>query len=301
MIINHTNKKKSSSNFTLNCDKEQTRRKQYAQLIINNHYDYLQKLRGMINLETPSANNKRRAINQKFIINQDIKSGQAIISSLIYTITDLHDDTELRNLLKHNRRRIKPKRTGGYPKRKVLLLAEVKDIKNTLKAMRDHGFAPNLLITINPPVLEGESTAKRKQRIGRIISTLGTILKRQKLAHYGLSIYEQPKNGELHAHHAIYVPPDAIQSIKKWIEKKGIWDDANTGKRYNETIHCCPYIKGIHDSYLTKEAQYPCPPDQWRSSKLNRFRPRCGNAFRGKRIHKTKGLINLINNQAVKT
>ena len=301
MIANPTNKKKLPSYLTLYCGKKQSRIMQYAPFIINSHYDYLQNLRSMFNHGTPSANKNIAIVNQKSVINQGIKVDQSIITGLIHTIIDLHDHTELRNLLKHNRRRIKPKRTGGYPKRKVLLLAEVKDIKNTLKAMRDHGFAPNLLITINPPVLEGESTAKRKQRIGRIISTLGTILKRQKLAHYGLSIYEQPKNGELHAHHAIYVPPDAIQSIKKWIEKKGIWDDANTSKRYNESIHCCPYIKGIHDSYLTKEAQYPCPPDQWRSSKLNRFRPRGGNAFRGKRIHKTKGLINLINNQTVKS
>ena len=61
----------------------------------------------------------------------------------------------------------KPKRKkcrrkqGGYPKRSVLLRGEIRNIRNTLKLLRDKGVGPNNLISISLSEIVGETDAAR--------------------------------------------------------------------------------------------------------------------------------------------
>ena len=180
-------------------------------------------------------------------------------------------------------RQKKPKGSGGYPTRSILLNNEVKLLKNSLKLLRDHSLGPNYLISINPPLIEGEIDRDRKRRITREINYIGIIFQRHKTSWYGITVFEKPKGGLLHAHHAVYIPTVILPKIRDWITKKGIWQSKITKPRFNTAYHTCPYNAVRHDSYITKEAQYPCDPKDWIPLPANRFRPRSGEYFRGKR------------------
>ena len=190
--------------------------------------------------------------------------------------------------------RRKHKKKGGYPTRSVLLPKEVRQIRNMLKLLRDHGVGPNVLISVNLPVIDGETDAHRKHRIGKRIAYVRRILERKDCQWFGFTIYEYPKDGTLHAHHSVYVPKHVLPLVQKWIAGVGIWDNTPTGERHGYDVHGCPYDRFRHDSYLVKEAQLPCPPSEWKKSALNRFRPRAGRPLRGKRLQITADVWNIL-------
>ena len=53
------------------------------------------------------------------------------------------------------------RKQGGYPKRSVLLRGEIRNIRNTLKLLRDKGVGPNNLISISLSEIVGETDADR--------------------------------------------------------------------------------------------------------------------------------------------
>ena len=114
----------------------------------------------------------------------------------------------------------KPKRKkcrrkqGGYPKRSVLLRGEIRNIRNTLKLLRDKGVGPNNLISISLSEIVGETDAARKRRITEKINYIGTICRRHGVPWVGITVYEKPKGGLLHAHHAVYLKAKILPFIK---------------------------------------------------------------------------------------
>jgi len=190
--------------------------------------------------------------------------------------------------------RRKRKKKGGYPKRSVLLTEEVRQVRNMLKLLRDNGVGPNVLISVNLPVIDGETDADRKHRIGKRLDYVRVILKRKNCPWFGFTIYEYPKDGTLHAHHSVYVPKHVLPYVQNWIAGVGTWDTTPTGERHGYSVHGCTYNRLRHDSYLVKESQLPCPPSEWKKSALNRFRPRSGRPLRGKRIHTSADLRKLL-------
>lgn len=194
----------------------------------------------------------------------------------------------------------KAKKKGGYPTRCVLLRKEADTVQHTLKVMNDHGVRPNFFLSINPVVIEGEPIAKRKKRISTNISKVGTKLKQLGKKHtgtpyewHGVTTYESPINGTLHAHHAVHVPRKAIPDFKKWIASQGVWNNSNGRQKSGHEFHGSPF-RPHHSSYMTKERQGRCHPSKWRPSAANQFRPQSGKAFRGKRYHFTKAIIEFL-------
>ena len=194
----------------------------------------------------------------------------------------------------------KPKRKkgrrkqGGYPKRSVLLRGEIRNIRNTLKLLRDKGVGPNNLISISLSEIVGETDAARKRRTTEKINYIGTICRRHGVPWVGITIYEKPKGGLLHAHHAVYLPQKVLPFIKRWLSKFGTWENDTYGIRHGEEFHRCRYVPSRHDSYITKESQYPCEPQNWLKVPTNPFRPRSGESFRGKRWHMTEAVLRLL-------
>ena len=186
------------------------------------------------------------------------------------------------------------RKQGGYPKRSVLLRGETRNIRNTLKLLRDKGVGPNNLISICLSEIVGETDAARKRRTTEKINYIGTICRRHGVPWVGITIYEKPKGGLLHAHHAVYLKAKILPFIKRWLSKFGTWENDTQATRHGEEFHRCRYIPSRHDSYITKESQYPCEPKNWLKGPTNPFRPRSGECFRGKRWHMTEAVIGQI-------
>ena len=179
-------------------------------------------------------------------------------------------------------------------KRSVLLRGEIRNIRNTLKLLRDKGVGPNNLISISLSEIVGETDAARKRRTSAIINYIGILCHRHGVPWIGITIYEKPKDGLLHAHHTVYLPQKVLPFIKRWLSKFGTWENDTHGIRHGEEFHRCRYVPSRHDSYITKESQYPCEPKNWLKVPTNPFRPRNGDYFRGKRWHMTEAVIGQI-------
>ena len=160
--------------------------------------------------------------------------------------------------------------------------------------MYDHGVRPNWFISINPPEVAGQTPEKRKAQIQREISGLAKIFKYRGLDYFALSHWEFPIDRPLHCHLAVHIPKTLLKSVRRWIERDGIWDDKATGERHGARRHARPYDRDLHLSYSSKERRYPCEPAKWKQTEMNRFRPRAGRPFRGRRLGMSKALKALL-------
>lgn len=199
---------------------------------------------------------------------------------------------------KASKKRRKGKRkTGGYPMHRVMLRQKAREVRHALKVMQDYGKRPNLFLSINLDPLEGETTAERKKRLGREVSKMGTIFTRQHQEFHCVTVFEYPRNGNLHCHLAVHVPRQVKPFLKKWILGKGLWDENDQSPKQGYEFHACPY-KPHHLSYMLKEGQWPCDPAEWKPTENDMFRRRSGNAFRGKRVHMPKATRLLLSKPA---
>ena len=208
-------------------------------------------------------------------------------------------DTSIVILPPPNKRRKdhkKNKRRGGYADRGTLSKKDRTHIDHYIKIITEMSRTSKWLITINPTEEVGETPQSRKARIRQCISYIGTLVRRKGHKPIFMSVYEWPKDGAMHAHVVIYIPQLAIDAVRQFITKNGIWEDVSSGERYGEVLHAIPFNPTRHRSYLSKERTYPCRPQEWKPTRLNQFRPRPGVRFRGKRVCPSNGLLELAKN-----
>jgi len=104
------------------------------------------------------------------------------------------------------------KNRGGWPNTACFSWDEVKKIDNAIHELSRGGCGPTHHITIMP--LTGNPSS-RKRTCSREIAHLGQALKRHGESHVGITIFENPPNADLHAHHLVFVPHDEYATVER--------------------------------------------------------------------------------------
>jgi len=254
-------------------------------------------IKGILFYETKQLPRKSSSLELKISeINQDdsLRETSKNISNLtIYRFEPSKKTSDKPPKSRQTKRRSR-KRNGGYPVRRTLTNTELKQIPHAVKIMHDHGVRPNWFISINPPEIAGQTPEQRKAQIQREISGLAKIFKYRGLNYLAISHWEYPTDRLLHCHLAVHVPKTLLNSVRRWIERDGIWDDKASGELHGVRRHARPYNRDLHLDYATKERKFQCEPAKWRQTEKNRFRPRAGRPFRGRRLGVSKDLKTLL-------
>lgn len=175
------------------------------------------------------------------------------------------------------------KKRGGWSAYKGMTLKQRKDIRRFHGLAWHEGYRLNVFVSINLPVVAGESDAARKRRHTTAFTRLGEALTRIGHDHIAVTVYEKPVGGRLHGHQLLHVRPEAVAVVARIMANLG--GEFAPGRSYRAGDRGLPAFATWADSaavpYITKE-RLPAHPDYEQPGR------RTGERFRGQRVSFTK-------------
>lgn len=185
----------------------------------------------------------------------------------------------------------RPKSQGGWQATSYLTHDEYRLARHRAIDLERRGYRLNIFSTIAPPASLGDKDAKRFVQVK--LARLGQSLERRGQPQIGITCFEKPIGGYLHAHSLQYVMLQNFDRLELWEDR---FDRMRGGDKEAAQVEIHARLAVASDvDYLLKQHRWAGPDREKRRQFYERSEP-----IVGQRLSFTKFVLALVGNENAK-